>query len=68
MTKNARDLAMELTDVHGYEGLLVACLKYMSLADIEDMLEANEYLEPFLNSTGGGRGWLQDNYNINKHS
>ena len=59
---NARDFAIRLTDVHGQEDMLLACLKYMSLADIEAMLKANEMLEPFLG------GWLQDKYNINKHS
>ena len=62
MTKNARDFAISLAEVQGHEKLLIACLKYMSLADVEDMLKVNEYLEPYLG------GWLQDKYNINKHS
>jgi len=41
---NYRDVAMELVD-EGYvtaEDLLVACLKYMSNDDVEDMLDTNE--------------------------
>lgn len=41
---NYREVALELVD-EGYvsaEDLLLACLKYMSNDDVEDMLDANE--------------------------
>jgi hypothetical protein len=40
-----RDFAIELTEEMGYsaEDMLVACLKYMSQDDVEDMLRCNEY-------------------------
>ena len=40
-----RDFAIELTEEMGYsaEDMLVACLKYMSQDDVEDMLRINEY-------------------------
>jgi len=44
--KDYRDLAMEIVYSEGYpaEGMLVACLKYMSNDDVRDMLAANELL------------------------
>ena len=41
-----RDYTLELVDM-GYnaDDMLVACLKYMSMQDVKDMLEANEYLQ-----------------------
>jgi hypothetical protein len=43
-----RDFAIELTEDMGYsaEDMLVACLKYMSMDDVEDMLHCNEYPTP----------------------
>jgi len=40
-----RDFAIELTEDMGFstEDMLVACLKYMSQDDVEDMLRCNEY-------------------------
>jgi hypothetical protein len=43
-----RDFAMELVQDMGYsaEDMLTAALKYMSQADVEDMLRINEYPQP----------------------
>ena len=40
-----REHALELVD-QGYnaDDMLVACLKYMSMDDVKDMLESNEYI------------------------
>ena len=47
---NSRDEAMELVD-NGYvswEDLATMALKYMSTDDVEDMLDANELSERFM--------------------
>jgi len=43
-----RDFAIELVEEMGYsaEDMLTACLKYMSMDDVEDMLHCNEYPTP----------------------
>ena len=43
-----RDIAIELVDDLGYDArdMLIACLKYMSQDEVEDMLHCNEYPEP----------------------
>ena len=49
-TSNSRDRALELVE-EGYisaEDLLTAALKYMSTDDVEDMLDANELSERFM--------------------
>ena len=40
-----RDFAIELVEDMGYDAkqMLIACLKYMSQDDVEDMLHINEY-------------------------
>jgi hypothetical protein len=40
-----RDYAVELVEDMGYDAkdMLIAALKFMSQADVEEMLEANEY-------------------------
>ena len=40
-----RDFAIELVEDMGYDAkqMLIACLKYMSQDDVEDMLRINEY-------------------------
>lgn len=40
-----RDYAIELVEDNGFDAkdMLIACLKYMSMDDVEDMLHANEY-------------------------
>jgi len=41
-----KHLALELVDNYlPADDLLVACLRYMSMQDVKDMLEANEYLQ-----------------------
>lgn len=46
----ARDEALELVEngIVSAEYLLTACLKYMSTDDVEDMLDANELSERFM--------------------
>lgn len=49
-TPDARDKALELVE-DGYvsaDDLLVMALKYMSTDDVEDMLDANELSERFM--------------------
>jgi len=43
-----RDFAIELVEDCGYDAkdMLIACLKYMSQDDVEDMLHINEYPQP----------------------
>jgi len=45
MQMDYRDFAIELTEEMGFseKDMLVAALKWMSLADVKGMLEANEY-------------------------
>ena len=40
-----RDFAIELVEDMGFDAkqMLIACLKYMSQDEVEDMLRANEY-------------------------
>ena len=48
--QNSRDRALELVE-EGYisaEDLLTAALKYMSTVDVEDMLDANELSDRFM--------------------
>ena len=47
---DARDKALELVEegVVSAEYLLTACLKYMSIDDVEDMLDCNELSERFM--------------------
>tara|TARA_R110000772_G_scaffold20140_10_gene55976 strand:- start:284 stop:484 length:201 start_codon:yes stop_codon:yes gene_type:complete len=44
-----RNLAVELVEEMGVpaKDMLISCLKYMSHADVEDMLHVNEYIEDF---------------------
>ena len=51
--QNSRDRALELVE-EGYisaEDLLTAALKYMSTDDVEDMLDANELSDRFMEDT-----------------
>jgi hypothetical protein len=43
-----RDFAIELVEDMGYDAkqMLIACLKYMSQEEVEDMLDINEYPQP----------------------
>ena len=47
---NARDRALELVEsgMVGPMTMLTMCLKYMSTADVEDMLDCNELSERFM--------------------
>ena len=47
---NSRDKAMELVDngLVSWEDLATMALKYMSTDDVEDMLDANELSERFM--------------------
>ena len=47
---NSRDKALELVEegIVSAEYLLTACLKYMSTDDVEDMLDANELSDRFM--------------------
>ena len=47
---NSRDKAMELVDngIISWEDLATMALKYMSTDDVEDMLDANELSERFM--------------------
>tara|TARA_A200000159_G_scaffold151417_1_gene161545 strand:+ start:652 stop:840 length:189 start_codon:yes stop_codon:yes gene_type:complete len=49
-TPDARDKALELVEdgMVSAENMLTMCLKYMSTDDVEDMLDANELSERFL--------------------
>lgn len=44
-----RDYAIELVEDNGFDAkeMLIACLKYMSMDDVKDMLHANEYPDRF---------------------
>ena len=47
---DSRDTALELVEegIVSAEYLLTACLKYMSTDDVEDMLDANELSDRFM--------------------
>lgn len=47
---NSRDIALELVDngIVAADDMLLACLKYMSTDDVEDMLDANELSDRFM--------------------
>ena len=47
---DSRDKALELVEegIVSAEYLLLACLKYMSTDDVEDMLDANELSDRFM--------------------
>ena len=44
-----RDYAIELVEDNGFDAkqMLIACLKYMSNDDVQDMLHCNEYPDRF---------------------
>lgn len=43
---NFRDLAIEIAEDGDAIEMLIACLKYMSQDDVEDMLKINGYMNP----------------------
>ena len=64
MTKNYRDLAMELAEdgVITYQDLATMCLKYMCWDDIQDMLVSNEIIPPTVDDEDydGQSDWEQE--------
>ena len=50
MAPNARDTALELVEdgIVSAEAMLTMALKYMSVDDVEDMLDTNELSDRFL--------------------
>ena len=60
---NARDKALELVEngVVSAEDMLTMALKYMSTDDVEDMLDANELSERFMEDEDDGQPtWEQE--------
>ena len=60
---NARDRALELVEMGMVtaEDMLTMCLKYMSTDDVEDMLDANELSERFMEDEDDGQPtWEQE--------
>jgi len=60
---NARDKALELVDngMVSAEDMLTMALKYMSADDVEDMLDANELSDRFLEDEDDGQpSWEQE--------
>jgi hypothetical protein len=57
-----RDFALELVEDMGYDAkdMLLACLKYMSMDDVEDMLHCNEYPCPAEDEDDGQPSWEQE--------
>ena len=57
MAKNQhyRDLALELVNdgIVSAEDMLTACLKYMSLADVQDMLASNDFIPEMAEDNDG---------------
>ena len=64
MTKNYRDLAIELAEdgVITYQDLATMCLKYMCCDDIQDMLVSNEIIPPTVDDEDydGQPDWEQE--------
>ena len=59
---DSRDIALELVEngIVSAEYLLTACLKYMSIDDVEDMLDCNELSERFFEDDDGQPTWEQE--------
>ena len=59
---NYRDIALELVEngVVSAEDMLTMALKYMSNDDVEDMLDANELSERFMEDDDGQPTWEQE--------
>ena len=59
---NSRDIALELVEngIVSAESMLMACLKYMSTDDVEDMLDSNELSERFRDDYDGQPTWEQE--------
>ena len=50
LIQDSRDQALDLVEmgIVSAEDMLIMCLKYMSTDDVEDMLDANELTERFM--------------------
>ena len=59
---NSRDKALELVEngVVSAEAMLTMALKYMSTDDVEDMLDANELSDRFMDEDDGQPSWEQE--------
>jgi hypothetical protein len=57
-----RDVALELVEngVVTAEAMLTMALKYMSMDDVEDMLDCNELSERFFEDDDGQPTWEQE--------
>jgi hypothetical protein len=66
MAKNqhSRDLAHELVNdgIVSAEDMLTACLKYMSLADVQDMLASNDFIPEMAEDTDSYSDDYDDTY------
>jgi hypothetical protein len=66
MAKNqhSRDLALELVNdgIVSAEDMLTACLKYMSLADVQDMLASNDFIPEMAEDTDSYSDDYDDSY------
>ena len=61
--KNYRDIALELVEngMVSAEDMLTMALKYMSMDDVEDMLDSNELSERFFEDEDDGQPtWEQE--------
>ena len=61
--KNYRDIALELVEngMVSAEDMLTMALKYMSMDDVEDMLDSNELSERFFQDEDDGQPtWEQE--------
>ena len=59
---NSRDIALELVEngIVSAESMLMACLKYMSTDDVEDMLDCNELSSRFMDEDGDEEDYEDD--------
>lgn len=61
---NSRDRALELIDegIVSAEDMVIMCVKYMSVDDVEDMLDCNELSDRFMedDEDDGQPDWHQE--------
>ena len=60
--QDSRDYALDLVEmgVVSAQDMLLMALKYMSTDDVEDMLDANELTERFMDDDDGQPTWEQE--------
>ena len=60
--QDSRDYALDLVEMGlvSAEDMLKMALKYMSTDDVEDMLDANELTERFMDEDDGQPSWEQE--------